>query len=50
MKPWMIWDLERKEAEKRERENEVARGLWLPLPLPPPGWTPELERKERGYE
>lgn len=34
MKPWMIWDIERK-REERERENEVARGLYLPLPLPP---------------
>ena len=33
MKPWMIWDIERKRAEC-ERENEVAHRLHLPLPLP----------------
>ena len=33
VKPWMIWDIERKRAEC-ERENEVAHRLHLPLPLP----------------
>jgi hypothetical protein len=33
MKPWMIWDIERK-REECERENDVARRLHLPLPLP----------------
>ena len=36
LKPWVIWDIER-EREKRERENEVGRGLWLP----PPSRVPE---------
>lgn len=45
MKPWMIWDIERK-REERERENEVARGLYLPLPLPPSGWQPERKESE----
>ena len=33
VKPWMIWDIERK-REECERENEMARRLHLPLPLP----------------
>jgi hypothetical protein len=41
MKPWMIWDIERK-REERERENEAARGLYLPPPSPP-GWEPEVD-------
>jgi hypothetical protein len=32
--PWMIDDLKRRE-ERKERENEVGRGLWLPVPVPP---------------
>ena len=36
LKPWVIWDIER-EREKRERENEVGRSLWLP----PPSRVPE---------
>jgi hypothetical protein len=44
MKPWMIWDIERK-REERERENETARSLYLPLPLPP-----EVDKAEHTEE
>jgi len=46
MKPWMIWDIERK-REQRERDNEAARGLYLPMPLPPPGWKIEREDESK---
>jgi len=38
MKPWMIWDIERK-REERERANDVDRAVYAPPP-PPPGWEP----------
>jgi len=38
----MIWDIERK-REERERENEAARGLYAPSPMPP---EREIERNE----
>jgi hypothetical protein len=42
MKPWMIWDIERK-REKKEREAEVGRGLSIPAPLPPPDTTENID-------
>lgn len=34
MKPWMIWDIERREREK-EIDNRLPLYIEVPRPLPP---------------
>jgi hypothetical protein len=43
MKPWIIWDIERKEREKREIAEEAGRAVYAP---PPPGWNERPLKKE----
>jgi hypothetical protein len=44
----MIWDIERA-REQRDRENEAARGLYLPLPMPPERKPDEREDNNGRY-
>jgi hypothetical protein len=45
--PAVIWDIERRERERREREIEESRRLPLYLPVLPPPQFPDNQRPIR---